>query len=115
MSRSRILGVGVDTERCDALARTDATALRRFGARWLTPAERAWCSGQPDPARATVLCVSGKEAVWKAIGGTTGLDRIGVAGPGGLRERVRIAGADVALAWTLGPSDVVVTAIAVVP
>jgi phosphopantetheinyl transferase (holo-ACP synthase) len=104
--------VGIDTEPWDALVRFTARDLEGFARRWLTAAERAWCRGQPDPARGMVAIVCGKEAVWKATGGRVGLEAIEVAGREGLRDRMLAGGLGVELSWRFGAANVLVTAIA---
>ena len=111
----RIAGVGIDTERADALAGADAAALARFEHRWLSPAERRWCRQQPDERRAVVACVAAKEAAWKATAGAASLERIVVIGRRGPRRRLRLAGLAVALKWRGTERGVLVTAIATSP
>lgn len=108
----QLVGVGIDVESRDALARYSDEAVRRFAERWLTPAERTWCAGQSDVRAAVVACLCGKEAVWKASRGVEGIERIGVASARGLRRRVRIGDITVVLRWRLGRRDVLTTAVA---
>jgi phosphopantetheinyl transferase (holo-ACP synthase) len=107
-----IVGVGIDTERRDALSRWDSATLGTFAGRWLTPAELVWASAQEDFAGAVVTCVCGKEAVWKAIGGRVELDAIGVADTGGPKASVRVGGLEVDVLWSAGRCDVLATAVA---
>ena len=61
------MGVGVDLEDGRALERFAAAALHRFMHRWFTAAERSWCVAHPSLARALVIGIACKEAVYKSI------------------------------------------------
>ena len=63
------LGVGIDLEDGGAFSHLSAAALRRAAARWLTPAERAWCSGQPSLGESLLVVLCCKEAAFKAWSG----------------------------------------------
>lgn len=65
----RTAGVGIDIEQLTVLDRFDGLAIARATARWLSPAERAWCTNQSSAARALLIVVCCREAVFKATRG----------------------------------------------
>ena len=66
---ARILGVGIDIEEREALARFGPDGARRAAERWLDGAERSWCDSQDAPDEAVVLVLCCREAVFKAWSG----------------------------------------------
>lgn len=103
-----ILGIGIDLEETNALARFDARARQEFLSRWLTPEERVWCLEQPDLGVALVIAISCKEAVYKALGRETPRSGTSASLPGE-RDLVRTTrvgggpgrGIEISVVWTL--------------
>jgi hypothetical protein len=72
-------GVGIDLAEPNAFEHLDAPAVDRAAARWLSPAERAWCAAQPSFRQAMVTVLSCKESVCKATGGSVAVQAVSVA------------------------------------
>ena len=100
------VGVGVDlveVARVNGIIRDKGA---RVFERLLTPAERAYCESRPDPATHVAVRLAAKEAVYKALQGSTAARGIGwreievTRAPDG-RPDVRLSGAAAARAREL--------------
>ncbi len=60
--------VGIDLEEITAFDRFDRITIVRASARWLSPAERAWCAKQFSLARAFLVVLCCREAAFKSSG-----------------------------------------------
>jgi holo-[acyl-carrier protein] synthase len=63
------IGVGVDLVEVSRVAAMIADKGGRMFERLLTPAEREYCEGRPDPATHVAVRLAAKEAVYKALQG----------------------------------------------
>jgi holo-[acyl-carrier protein] synthase len=63
------IGVGVDLVEVSRVAAMIADKGGRMFERLLTPAEREYCEGRPDPATHGAVRLAAKEAVYKALQG----------------------------------------------
>ena len=71
------LAVGIDLVAVERVGRMLDRLGERATARLLTPDERAYCLGMAFPARHVAARVAAKEAVYKALQGTTDARAIG--------------------------------------
>ena len=118
MGEPTVIGIGIDLEPCDALMRLDETALRRAAGRWFTPAERAWCSGQPSLGESMVVLFCCKEAAFKAWNGAGAAHTIGLTLDGSSSAgwaRSEHPAAIVGVHWRRWHGQVLALAVAIAP
>ncbi len=78
-----IAGIGIDIEEPAMLNRLGEVAVRRVADRFLSPAEREWCDGQPSLRRALTIVLCCREAVFKACRGAPLVPELAVRMGGG--------------------------------
>jgi holo-[acyl-carrier protein] synthase len=101
-----VRGIGVDICRAERIAES----LRRFGERMerrlFTPDELAYCRGHQDPTPHLAARFAAKEATSKALGtgmsGGVGWTQIEVIQPGGHVPTLKLSGAALARAESMG-------------
>jgi len=109
-------GLGVDLAERNAFEHLDRAAIQRAARRWLSPAERAWCVGQPCFRQALVTILSCKESVCKATGGAVPVHEVALVmegdWPSGWARWLGDGSDPVTLWWEAAPGHILTVGLA---